>query len=279
MTDDLPKQRVRLLHAKGEAIKFISHQDEFRLWERTLRRAGLPLLYKQGFNPQPHMHFAAPLGVGFTGERELLDVVFSPPVPLKELAARIRAALPPGVTLHDAWEAPLKAEAPAQHLIGADYTIVLYAEPGELPAAEVQRRIGDLLAQEAIWRERQRKGEWYSYNLRPLIFELADAGYDATAEEQRIFLRVQQRTGATGRPDEVVQALGLDDFPRTLRRERLYFADDTADAALFAQYPVIEQAAIRGPQPDRKPGRPATHTASPRPAGRTIAERAADEFS
>ena len=71
MTDDpqvpdLPKQRVRLLHAKGEAVKFISHQDEFRLWERTLRRAGLPLLYKQGFNPQPHMHFAAPLGVGFT---------------------------------------------------------------------------------------------------------------------------------------------------------------------------------------------------------------------
>ena len=278
-TPDLPKQRVRLLHAKGEPIKFISHQDEFRLWERTLRRAGLPLLYKQGFNPQPHMHFAAPLGVGFTGERELLDVVFSPPVPPDELAARIRAALPPGVTLHDAWEAPLKADAPAQHLIGADYTIVLYAEPGELPAQEVQRRIGDLLAQEAIWRERQRKGEYYTYNLRPLIFELADAGYDAAAEEQRISLRVQQRTGATGRPDEVVQALGLDDFPRTLRRERLYFDDDPADAALFAHYPVVEQAAIAGPKPERQPGRPATHSAPPRPAGRTIAERAADEFA
>ncbi|MCB0113931.1 MAG: DUF2344 domain-containing protein, partial [Caldilineaceae bacterium] len=48
------KQRVRFTYAKGEAVKFISHQDEFRLWERTLRRAGLPLLYKQGFNPQPH---------------------------------------------------------------------------------------------------------------------------------------------------------------------------------------------------------------------------------
>jgi hypothetical protein len=200
-------------------------------------------------------------------------------VPLGELAARIRGALPPGVTLHDAWEVPFKADAPAQHLMGADYTIVFYAEPGELPAAEVQRRIASLLAQGAIWRERQRKGEYYTYNLRPLIFELRNAGYDPAVEEQRIFLRVQQRMGATGRPDEVVQALCLDDFPRTLRRDRLYFADDPADAALFAQYPIIEQAAIAGPKPERRPVRPATHTALPRPAGRTIAERAGDEFN
>ncbi|MCB0152346.1 MAG: DUF2344 domain-containing protein, partial [Caldilineaceae bacterium] len=50
-----PRQYIRILYAKGEAVKFISHHDEFRLWERALRRADLPLLYKQGFNPQPHM--------------------------------------------------------------------------------------------------------------------------------------------------------------------------------------------------------------------------------
>ena len=117
------RQRLRILYAKGEAIKFISHQDEFRLWERTLRRAGLPLLYKQGFNPQPFIQFASPLGVGFTGLAEPLDIVLSPPAPPDEVRARLAAKLPPGVTLHSLEEIPLKAPALQGLLIGADYTI------------------------------------------------------------------------------------------------------------------------------------------------------------
>ena len=62
LPEEHPRQRVRFTYEKGDAIKFISHQDESRLWERTLRRADLPLLYKRGFNPQPHIQFAAPLG-------------------------------------------------------------------------------------------------------------------------------------------------------------------------------------------------------------------------
>ena len=98
MIDETPpplRQHLRIHYTKGEAVKFISHHDEFRLWERALRRADLPLLYKQGFNPQPHMQFAAPLGVGITGVREPLDIVLAPPQPLDTVAARLRAKLPP----------------------------------------------------------------------------------------------------------------------------------------------------------------------------------------
>ena len=121
------RQRVRVYYAKGEAIKFISHHDEFRLWERTLRRADLPLLYKQGFNPQPHIQFAAPLGVGITGAREIVDFLFSPPVALDAIAAVLRAKLPPGVELVALEEIPLKADALQNLVIGADYTILIYA--------------------------------------------------------------------------------------------------------------------------------------------------------
>lgn len=274
------RQRVRFVYEKGEAIKFISHHDEFRLWERTLRRADLPLLYKQGFNPQPHIQFAAPLGVGITGMNELIDITLSPPVPLTELAERVRAKLPPGVTMHDLMEMPLKTPSLQNLLIGADYTILIYAEPGEIAVALLEERIATLLATEEIWRERERKGEKYEYNLRPLVFELRYEGYDVAAEEHRIFLRVQQRAGATGRPDEVVDALGLDDHARTLRRDRLYYEDQPDDVALFAQYPVIEQAAIsratskrrRRKAYDRPP------VADTQPAGRSISERAGDEF-
>lgn len=275
-----PRQYIRIHYAKGEAVKFISHHDEFRLWERALRRADLPLLYKQGFNPQPHMQFAAPLGVGITGTREPLDIVLSPPLPLDDVAARLRAKLPPGVTLVDVQELPGKPTALQNLIIGADYAIVLYAAPGEVDGAELQARIDRLLATGEIWRVRERKSKPYAYNLRPLILELTYTGYDAASEEHRIFLRVQMRSGATGRPDEVVDALGLDDFPRTLRREHLYFEDVTADVAVMAAYPIIEQAQVAAPKGLLQRMVPVTQHGDDarRRGGRSLGERAADEF-
>ena len=276
---DLPRQRLRLTYAKGEAVKFISHHDEFRLWERALRRADLPLLYKQGFNPQPHIQFASPLGVGMTGAREWVDIVLSPPLPLEEVSTRLGASLPAAVTLVTLEEVDLKAPALQGLLIGADYSIVLYATPEELAPEALQARVTDFLAEAEIWRERERKGERYTYNLRPLVYLLRYDGYDPDAEAHRLFLRVQQRAGATGRPDEVVDALGLDDQARTLCRERLYREDFPDDVAIFAQYNVIRQEEIAGPAGSGQAaqrGRAALATA--RPVGRSLSERASDEF-
>ena len=274
-----PRQYIRILYAKGEAVKFISHHDEFRLWERALRRADLPLLYKQGFNPQPHMQFAAPLGVGITGAREPLDIVLAPPLPVEEVTARLRAKLPPGVSLVDVRELPGKPTALQNLIIGADYAIVLYAEPGEIDGAGLQARIDRLLATDEIWRVRERKGKPYAYNLRPLVLDLRYTGYDAATEEHRIFLRVQMRSGATGRPDEVVDALGLDDFPRTLRREYLYFEDVADDVAVMAAYPVVEQSQVAAPKGMlQQVSRVAPAAETRRRGGRSLGERAADEF-
>ncbi len=278
------RQRVRFTYEKGESIKFISHQDETRLWERTLRRAGLPLLYKRGFNPQPRIQFAAPLGLGMTGAQELLDVVFSPPVPLDELMAQIRQKLPPGVRLIAGIEVPLKTASLQSLTIGAEYTILIYAEAEEIAESQLQAKINAFLNAQEIWRERERHGQRYRYNLRPLIFELRYTGYDADAAERRIFLRVQMRPGATGRPDELVDALGFDDYARTLRRERIYFADNEEDQAVFARYPVISQDEI---SPQRPKSRRKEHTRRRKPrqadedshSNQSFAEKAADEFS
>jgi hypothetical protein len=179
-------------------------------------------------------------------------------------------------------ELPLHAPALQGLLIGADYTILIYAEPHELTAQEIDKAIANVLAQSEIWRERERKGERYTYNLRPLILELHYQGYDAEKEEHHIFLRVQQRAGATGRPDEAVAALGFDDYARTLRRDKLYYSDIPEDVATFAGYPVIEQSAINLPKTPRseRHGRPRQNReGASRPApGRSISERAGDEF-
>ncbi len=170
-------------------------------------------------------------------------------------------------------------------LIGADYTILLFAEAEEIAVTLLQERITAFLAQSVVWRERERKGERYTYNLRPLILELRHLGYDPASEEHRIFLRVQMRDGATGRPDEVVDALGFGDFARTLRRDKLYFSDVASDAATFAAYPLITQEQISGPRPAQPPAKGRHGQRDQRPPvastlpGRTISERAGDEFA
>jgi len=284
LPEEHPRQRVRFTYEKGEAIKFISHQDESRLWERTLRRANLPLLYKRGFNPQPHIQFAAPLGLGMTGVRELLDVAFSPPVPLDELSMRIVEKLPPGVRLLNASEVPFKTVSPQSLTIGADYTILIYADAGEVSERELEVKIEAFLEKREVWRERERHGQRYRYNLRPLVLELHYTGFDAPAAEHRIFMRVQMRPGATGRPDELVDALGFDDYARTLRRERIYFSDCEEDQALFATYPVISQDEIspERPRPRRK-GRKRRRRSGAQPkvdkqTNQPFAQKAADEF-
>ncbi|MDE0461375.1 MAG: TIGR03936 family radical SAM-associated protein [Caldilineaceae bacterium] len=284
LPEEQPRQRVRFTYEKGEAIKFISHQDESRLWERTLRRANLPLLYKRGFNPQPHIQFAAPLGLGMTGVRELLDVAFSPPVPLDELSMKIVEKLPPGVRLLNASEVPFKTVSPQSLTIGADYTILIYADAGEVSERELEVKIEAFLEKREVWRERERHGQRYRYNLRPLVLELHYTGFDAPAAEHRIFMRVQMRPGATGRPDELVDALGFDDYARTLRRERIYFSDCEEDQALFATYPVISQDEIspERPRPRRK-GRKRRRRSGAQPkvdkqTNQPFAQKAADEF-
>ncbi|MEZ4656100.1 MAG: hypothetical protein R2911_00845 [Caldilineaceae bacterium] len=152
--------------------------------------------------------------------------------------------MPAAVQIHAIEEVPLKTTALQSVLIGADYTIIIYAEPGEIDPQQIETAIANFLAKSELWSEARAQRVQISLQSAPAGFELRYEGYDGDSEEHRIFLRVQQREGATGRPDEVVSALGLDDFARTLRRLRLYTSDNTADAALFAQYPLVDKADI-----------------------------------
>jgi radical SAM-linked protein len=59
-------QRLRITFARGKELKYISHLDLMRLWQRALRRADIPLAYSQGFSPHPRLSIAAPLAIGVT---------------------------------------------------------------------------------------------------------------------------------------------------------------------------------------------------------------------
>ena len=233
-------QRLRLTYARGESLRFISHQDEFRMWERTIRRTRMPLAYKKGFNPQPHMQFAAPLGVGFSGSRELMDFRLETPLPETEVAERLTKALAPGVKIVNLQTVELRSTPLQASLLGADYTLLV--QTAALP--DGHRRVDEFLERTEIWRTRQRKGREYRYNLRPVVHELSFAGPTADGQNVAFQLRVQLLEGATGRPDEVLAELGLTDFPHLLHRDRLYFSSEAEDAAVFVPYTLVRQADI-----------------------------------
>ena len=74
MSSEQAVQRLRVLFRKGERMRFISHLDVLRYWERSLKRVEIPVKYSEGFTPHPKLIFGAPLPLGFIGENELLEV-------------------------------------------------------------------------------------------------------------------------------------------------------------------------------------------------------------
>ena len=276
-------QRLRVVYSRGEALRFISHQDEFRMWERALRRTMLPVAYKQGFNPQPHIQFAAPLAVGCCGRAEHMDFRLSEQLPVVQVESRLGAKLPPGVSIRSMQEIPVKSRPLQGLLIGADYRIRVIAPE----AATGSQAVHEFLARGTVWRERERKGHPYRYNLRPLVHHLAWAGFDVAGPCHNLLLRVQMVAGATGRPDEVVDELGLSEHALVLERTRLYFANEPDIDAAFPPDTLASQADVRDPhEPPRPPRRQRGRghrrkqkgDVQPQQKVQSFSDKAADEF-
>lgn len=207
-------QRLRLLFRKGIEIKYISHLDLMRSWERLLRRADLPLAYSKGFNPRPGLQFASALPVGVVGRAEILDLFLDRRLELQALADCIEAQLPNGLQLTDVSEVPIQQPSLPSRVTAAEYEAVVHSS--DTPQ-EVGARLSTLLASVSIPRTRQRPGGARAYDLRPLIQGLQLVGMD----ENSAVISMQLLAGpqGTGRPDEVLAALGLGEA--VLRIERV----------------------------------------------------------
>ncbi len=100
---------VRITFSKKGAARYISHLDLNRTMIRALRRAQLPIWYTEGFNKHPYVTFAAPLSLGYEGERETMDVRLNTPIPMTELVERLDAVMPTGLRILEAAPAAKKA--------------------------------------------------------------------------------------------------------------------------------------------------------------------------
>lgn len=217
--------RLRITFAKLGPLRYTGHLDLHRLWERAARRAELPLAYSQGFHPQPKLAIAAALPLGFSSRCEVLDMRFEHEIALEGLREKLQETLPTGIQVTSVERVDEKLPALQTLVASAEYQVTV-TEPIE--SAELKRRIESILARESIVRERRGK----TYDLRPLIetLEYLESGGDAHAL-QTIFMRLAAREGATGRPEEVLDILGIAFEETRIERIKLIFKPDSVIAA------------------------------------------------
>jgi radical SAM-linked protein len=223
--------RLRITFTKVGPLRYTGHLDLHRLWERAARRAELPLAYSQGFHPQPKLTIAAALPLGFSSRCEVLDMRLEQDIALDGLRAKLQETLPTGIQVVSVERVDEKLPALQTLVASAEYQVTL-TEPIE--GADLKRRIDSVMASESIIRERRGK----TYDLRPLIEELESMESDGLPPMQepapalqRIFMRLAAREGATGRPEEVLDILGIAFEETRIERTKLIFKPDPVIAA------------------------------------------------
>jgi radical SAM-linked protein len=210
--------RVRVTFSKTGALRYIGHLDLHALWERAVRRAGFLLAYTHGFHPQPKIYLASALPLGFSSRCEVVDLRLTQDVNLADLPGLLQAALPSGIRILNVEFVDEQAPPLQTQVIAAEYEVTITGTletsgPIDLHKANLMQRSKELLAQSALPRERRGK----AYDLRPLIEQLI------VLSENKIFMRLTARAAATGRPEEVVDALGIAPENTLVERVNLIF--------------------------------------------------------
>ncbi|HFQ92508.1 MAG TPA: DUF2344 domain-containing protein [Anaerolineae bacterium] len=232
-------QRLRLTFSKGGAARYISHLDLARALERALNRAQIPVAYTQGFNRRPRMQMAAALPLGYTSEYELADILLRERLEPEEMRQRLMARMAPGIDVYRVADVPTTGASLQALTLESSY---LATPLDPVDTAVLQQRITEIMAAESLIRERTRKGKTKAYDLRPLIYELrledeprmARISQDLIRDNPRnprpaapqIFMRLSLQPSKTGRPDEVVKALGLDPLDVWIHRLEIVLREE-----------------------------------------------------
>jgi radical SAM-linked protein len=208
-------QRLRIRFRRGEEIKFISHLDIMRLWQRALHRAQIPLAYTEGFSPHPRLSLAAPLAVGVTSQAELMDVFCSQWVSPHFFTDAVSQQLPAGIEIVQVFSvAPTMPSLQSQ--VGyAEYEVKLEAEKDK---AEVEAALASLLATEQLPWHHERDTGTRNYDLRALIDDLWLTEWRQGFST--IGMRLRCDSGGSGRPEQVAAALGFS-HPTSIHRTKL----------------------------------------------------------
>lgn len=209
-------QRLRVRFSREQEVKFISHLDIIRLWQRALTRADMPLAYSEGFNPHPRILLAVPLSLGVTSEAELMDLFLTRPVTPHYFSTALGQQLPPGIKILGVSPVGLNLPSLQSSIRFVEYRVVVETEKEK---AETESKLNALLDMESLPWQHQRDTGPHKYDLRTLIDDVWLI--DWTPALSTLGMRLRSDSGGSGRPEQVVLALGFTRHPIEIRRTRI----------------------------------------------------------
>ncbi|MEV7613618.1 TIGR03936 family radical SAM-associated protein [Streptomyces sp. NPDC089799] len=197
-------QRIRLRYTKRGRLRFTSHRDFQRAFERALRRAEVPMAYSAGFTPHPKVSYAnaAPTGTG--SEAEYLEIALTAHRDPEKLRELLDESLPAGLDITDAVEA--RTSGLADRLTASIWELRLEG----VEADEAERAAGVFLAAEAVEVQRRTKNGMRTFDTRGAVvsLEAAPAPGDRTPDNACAILRlVVRHVTPAVRPDDVLSGL------------------------------------------------------------------------
>jgi len=210
---------VRVAFTKQGKVRFVSHRDVARAFERAFRIEALPLAFTQGFSPRPKVSFGLALSVGHESDAEYLDVELAEPMPLDLLGDALTAALPEGIDVIGV--VPLVDRAPAlQEAVGeVEWEIEIRGATPDVDASpdSVTVRVDAVLAASTLPVERVRKGKTTTDDIRPAIRRITVLG---ASEGGTVLIAALATRPTSLRPAELIHALGPDYIEGRVRRIR-----------------------------------------------------------
>jgi radical SAM-linked protein len=227
--------KVRIAFSKYGKIRFTSHRDVARIWERTLRRAALPVAYSEGFSPRPKLSFGLALSTGHESDAEYLDIELDPEstdmaMDLESLATELTGHLPVGMAVTAVAFVDRATPSLQEAVTSCTWQIDVIDVEAETAAGAVARA----LAAEHLVVTRERKGKQVTDDLRPLVLSLDVEGpIEADDTGTVAGVRLIAELGTQPRAVRVAELLAALDPPLTERRVvRLHqwiTNDDTAE--------------------------------------------------
>ncbi len=207
--------RLRVKFSREEELKYISHLDIMRLWQRAFHRAGVSLAYSEGFSPHPRISLAVPLPIGVTSEAELMDAFCTRFISPHLFTASVNRQLPRGIKIMQSYLIAPTLPSLQSQVRYAEYEVLVENEKEQ---QDVETALTDLLSMEHLPWQHQRDTGIRKYDLRTLIDDLWliewHSGY-AT-----IGMRLRCDSSGAGRPEQVAVALGFSHHPRSIHRTR-----------------------------------------------------------
>ncbi len=211
-------QRLRIRFCRGQELKFISHLDILRLWQRALHRAEITVAYSEGFNPHPRISLAAPLPVGVTSQAELMGILCTQWVSPHFLTAAVNQQLPPGIEILQVYQVALTMPSLQSQVHYAEYKVEVEIEKEQKDKDIESALTGLLLMKQLPWQHQRNTGT-RNYDLRALIDDLwlidGHSGYCTLG------MRLRCDNSGSGRPEQVTTALGFTRHPQLIHRTKL----------------------------------------------------------